>query len=80
MRDSLSIFLLSSSSSSSSAALLFYVSNLMIKGIAIDAGDNNGDTALMAAAGKGRMEILQKLLEAGADKNIKVMMVFTLLE
>jgi ankyrin repeat protein len=42
---------------------------LIAHGVDVNAADNNGETALMSAAGDGRTEIVKRLIEAKADLN-----------
>jgi hypothetical protein len=45
------------------------IEELVAQGIDVDAHPNYDDTALCAAAGRGRLEIVKLLVEAGADVN-----------
>ena len=44
---------------------------LLESGVNINAKDENGKTALMAAAGQGRVETVKFLIEKGADVNVQ---------
>jgi len=47
------------------------VKQLLASGAQLDAVDNNGRTALMQAAFKGRLQVVEQLVASGADTSIR---------